>query len=107
MDDFLYADYDVLPEHRPSAYPKTLMEGKTPMWSPLYPMSTDELEMLKAYVEKVVDRILSRIEKKNEIYATYLNHWYLTHFCEMCEAAITIAGGRWLNEWMIRYGWIP
>ena len=32
------------------------MEGKAPTWSPLYSMSADELKVLKAYIEKMVDK---------------------------------------------------
>ena len=57
LDVFSRTDADVLPKHRPG-YDHTieLMEGKAPMWGPLYSMSADELKVLKAYIEKMVDK---------------------------------------------------
>ena len=57
LDVFSRKDADVLPKHRPG-YDHTieLMEGKTPTWGPLYSMSADELKVLKAYIETIVDK---------------------------------------------------
>ena len=57
LDVFSRKDADVLPKHRPG-YDHTieLMEGKAPTWGLLYSMSADELKVLKAYIEKMVDK---------------------------------------------------
>ena len=57
LDVFSRKDADALPKHRPG-YDHTieLVEGKAPTWGPLYSMSADELKMLKAYIEKMVDK---------------------------------------------------
>ena len=57
LDVFSKSDADVLPKHRPAYdYTIDLMEGKTPTWGPLYSMSADELKVLKAYIEEMVDK---------------------------------------------------
>ena len=57
LDVFSRKDADVLPKHRPRYdYAIELMEGKIPTWGPLYSMSADELKVLKAYIEKMVDK---------------------------------------------------
>ena len=55
LDVFSRSDADVLPKHR-LRYDHSieLMDGKIPMWGPLYSMSADELKVLKAYIEKMV-----------------------------------------------------
>ena len=57
LDIFSRSDADVLPKHRPRYdHVIEIMEGKTPTWGPLYSMSADELKVLKAYIEKMVDK---------------------------------------------------
>ena len=57
LDVFSRSDADVLPKHRPRYdYVIKLIKGKTPIWGPLYSMSADELKVLKAYIEKMVDK---------------------------------------------------
>ena len=61
LDVFSRKDADVLPKHRPRYdYAIELMEGKIPTWGPLYSMSADELKVLKAYIEKMVDKSFIR-----------------------------------------------
>ena len=57
LDVFSRKHADVLPKHRPG-YDHTieLIEGKAPTWGPLYSMSADELKVLKAYIETMVDK---------------------------------------------------
>ena len=57
LDVFSQKDADVLPKHRPRYnHSIELIEGKVPTWGPLYSMSTDELKVLKEYIEKMVDK---------------------------------------------------
>ena len=57
LDVFSRKDADVLSKHRPQYdHAIKLMKGKTPTWGPLYSMSADELKVLKAYIEKMVDK---------------------------------------------------
>ena len=57
LDVFLKSNADILPKHRPGYdHSIELMEGKTPTWGLLYSMSADELKVLKAYIEKMVDK---------------------------------------------------
>ena len=57
LDVFSRTNADVLPKHRPQ-YNHTieLIEGKAPTWGPLYSMSANELKVLKAYIEKMIDK---------------------------------------------------
>ena len=57
LDVFSRSDADILSKHRPNYdHSIELMEGKTPSWGPLYSMSADELKVLKAYIEEMVDK---------------------------------------------------
>lgn len=56
FDVFSKADSDLLPEHQPYNHSIPLMKGKMPMWSPLYFMSANKLKILKAYIEKMIDK---------------------------------------------------
>ena len=57
MDVFSRKDADVLPKHRPRYnHAIELIKGKVPTWGPLYSVSADELKVLKAYIEKMVDK---------------------------------------------------
>ena len=57
FDVFSKSNANILPKHR-LGYDHSieLMEGKTPTWGPLYSMSADELKVLKAYIEEMVDK---------------------------------------------------
>ena len=57
LDVFLKSDADILPKHW-AGYDHSIMlvEGKTPTWGLLYSMSADELKVLKAYIEEMVDK---------------------------------------------------
>ena len=57
LDVFSSTEADVLPKHWPR-YDHTieLMEDKVPTWGLLYSMSANELKVLKAYIEKMVDK---------------------------------------------------
>ena len=57
LDVFSRKDADILSKHRPGYdYTIELMESKAPTWGPLYSLSTNELKMLKAYIEKMVNK---------------------------------------------------
>ena len=57
LDIFSKTDAAVLPKHQPRYnHSIELIEGKIPTWGPLYSMSADELKVLKAYIEKMVDK---------------------------------------------------
>lgn len=53
---FSRADSDKLPPHRTYDHKIPLMEGKTPLWKPLYSISQDELKCLKKYLEEHLDK---------------------------------------------------
>ena len=57
LDVFSRSDADILPKHRPGYdHSIELVEGKVPTWGPLYSMSANELKVLKAYIEEMVDK---------------------------------------------------
>lgn len=57
LDIFLKSDADILWKHRPGYdHSIELIEDKAPTWGLLYAMSADELKVLKAYIEEMVEK---------------------------------------------------